>query len=57
VIPFPANDHPFQPGHRIMVQVQSTWFPVIDRRERNHILDRDVRRQRCGAFDARVASR
>jgi putative CocE/NonD family hydrolase len=30
-IPFPANDHTFQPGHRIMVQVQSTWFPVIDR--------------------------
>jgi putative CocE/NonD family hydrolase len=31
VIPFPANDHAFQAGHRIMVQVQSTWFPVIDR--------------------------
>jgi putative CocE/NonD family hydrolase len=31
VIPFPANDHAFLPGHRIMVQVQSTWFPVIDR--------------------------
>lgn len=30
-IPFPANDHVFRPGHRIMVQVQSTWFPVIDR--------------------------
>jgi uncharacterized protein len=21
----------FLPGHRIMVQVQSTWFPLIDR--------------------------
>ncbi len=30
-IPFPANDHVFLKGHRIMVQVQSTWFPVIDR--------------------------
>jgi putative CocE/NonD family hydrolase len=30
-IPFPANDHVFQTGHRIMVQVQSTWFPLIDR--------------------------
>ena len=30
-IPFPANDHVFKKGHRIMVQVQSTWFPVIDR--------------------------
>ncbi|MHB8526852.1 MAG: CocE/NonD family hydrolase [Candidatus Acidiferrales bacterium] len=26
-----ANDHAFLAGHRIMVQVQSTWFPVIDR--------------------------
>jgi putative CocE/NonD family hydrolase len=30
-IAFPANDHVFLKGHRIMVQVQSTWFPVIDR--------------------------
>ena len=30
-IGFPANDHTFTKGHRIMVQVQSTWFPVIDR--------------------------
>ncbi len=30
-ISFPANDHAFLKGHRIMVQVQSTWFPVIDR--------------------------
>jgi putative CocE/NonD family hydrolase len=25
------HDHVFLKGHRIMVQVQSTWFPVIDR--------------------------
>jgi putative CocE/NonD family hydrolase len=30
-IAFPANDHVFLKGHRIMVQVQSSWFPVIDR--------------------------
>jgi putative CocE/NonD family hydrolase len=30
-IGFPANDHVFKSGHRIMVQVQSSWFPVIDR--------------------------
>jgi uncharacterized protein len=30
-IGFPANDHVFMKGHRIMVQVQSAWFPVIDR--------------------------
>ena len=26
-----TNNHSFLKGHRIMVQVQSTWFPVIDR--------------------------
>ncbi|HXM65272.1 MAG TPA: CocE/NonD family hydrolase [Candidatus Acidoferrum sp.] len=25
------HDHVFLKGHRIMVQIQSTWFPVIDR--------------------------
>jgi putative CocE/NonD family hydrolase len=30
-IAFSGNDHVFLKGHRIMVQVQSTWFPVIDR--------------------------
>lgn len=29
-IEYPANDHVFRAGHRIMVQVQSSWFPVID---------------------------
>jgi predicted acyl esterase len=23
--------HTFRPGHRIMVQVHSTWFPLVDR--------------------------
>ncbi len=26
-----TNDHVFQKGHRIMVQVESSWFPLIDR--------------------------
>ena len=26
-----TNSHAFLKGHRIMVQVQSTWFPLIDR--------------------------
>ena len=31
VIDLHTNDHCFLRGHRIMVQVQSTWFPLIDR--------------------------
>jgi putative CocE/NonD family hydrolase len=27
----PDVNHVFRPGHRIMVQVQSTWFPLYDR--------------------------
>jgi uncharacterized protein len=30
-IPLRDHDHVFLPGHRLMVQIQSTWFPVIDR--------------------------
>jgi putative CocE/NonD family hydrolase len=30
-IPLRDHDHVFLKGHRIAVQVQSTWFPVIDR--------------------------
>lgn len=30
-IPLHSHAHVFQKGHRIMLQVQSTWFPVIDR--------------------------
>jgi putative CocE/NonD family hydrolase len=27
----PTANHVFLPGHRIMVQIQSSWFPVYDR--------------------------
>ncbi len=32
-IPFamPDINHTFQRGHRIMIQIQSTWFPLVDR--------------------------
>jgi putative CocE/NonD family hydrolase len=30
-------DHVFQKGHRIMVQVQSTWFPLYDRNPQNFV--------------------
>jgi putative CocE/NonD family hydrolase len=31
------RDHCFQKGHKIMVQVQSTWFPVIDRNPQKYV--------------------
>ena len=33
VVKFTMPDvcHTFRPGHRLMVQVQSTWFPLVDR--------------------------
>jgi uncharacterized protein len=32
-----AADHRFLKGHKIMVQVQSTWFPLIDRNPQNFV--------------------
>lgn len=32
-----TNAHVFQKGHRIMVQVQSTWFPLIDRNPQRYV--------------------
>ena len=29
--PLPHVDHTFRRGHRLMVQVQSSWFPLYDR--------------------------
>ncbi len=31
VIDLHANNHMFKKRHRVMVQVQSTWFPLYDR--------------------------
>lgn len=30
-------NHVFLKGHRIMVQIQSTWFPVIDRNPQKYV--------------------
>jgi len=27
----PSVAHTFQKGHRIMIQIQSSWFPLVDR--------------------------
>ncbi|MBI3586497.1 MAG: CocE/NonD family hydrolase [Ignavibacteriales bacterium] len=32
-----TNDHRFLKGHKIMVQVQSTWFPIIDRNPQRYV--------------------
>ena len=36
---YTLNDvlHTFKKGHRIMVQVQSTWFPYIDRNPQKYV--------------------
>jgi putative CocE/NonD family hydrolase len=38
-VAFPINDvfHTFQRGHRIMIQVQSSWFPFIDRNPQRYV--------------------
>ncbi len=38
-VKFAINDvlHTFQRGHRIMVQVQSSWFPFIDRNPQTYV--------------------
>ena len=32
-----TQDHVFRKGHKIMVQVQSTWFPIIDRNPQTYV--------------------
>lgn len=29
--------HTFKKGHRVMVQIQSTWFPLVDRNPQNYV--------------------
>ncbi len=33
----PAVNHVFLPGHRVMVQVQSSWFPLYDRNPQTYV--------------------
>jgi uncharacterized protein len=42
----PMVNHVFEPGHRIMVQVQSSWFPLYDRNPQTFVPN---------IFDARPA--
>jgi predicted acyl esterase len=38
-VPFTVQDvlHTFKKGHRLMVQVQSTWFPLVDRNPQKYV--------------------
>ena len=33
----PTANHVFLPGHRLMVQVQSSWFPLYDRNPQSFV--------------------
>jgi putative CocE/NonD family hydrolase len=33
----PTANHVFRPGHRVMVQIQSTWFPLYDRNPQTYV--------------------
>ena len=47
-VPFRMTDiaHTFRAGHRVMIQVQSTWFPLAERSPQQFV---DV--WTCGASD------
>ena len=38
-IDLPLQDvlHTFKKGHRMMIQIQSTWFPLIDRNPQKYV--------------------
>jgi hypothetical protein len=33
----PPIAHQFKKGHRIMVQIQSSWFPLVDRNPQKYV--------------------
>ncbi len=47
--------HTFQPGHRLQIQVQSTWFPLMDRNPQTYVANvRDARPEDFVACTQRV---
>ena len=45
---FHGIDHVFLPGHRMMVTVQSSWFPLYDRNPQTFV--RDIASAPQGAY-------
>jgi putative CocE/NonD family hydrolase len=37
VVPLQDVLHTFAPGHRLMIQIQSTWFPLVDRNPQKYV--------------------
>jgi putative CocE/NonD family hydrolase len=61
VVDLHTQDYQFKKGHRIMVQVQSSWFPVIDRNPQTFVpnifaaADSDFKAQTHRIFRSREA--
>jgi putative CocE/NonD family hydrolase len=36
-IPLPHANHTFKAGHRLMIQIQSSWFPLYDRNPQTYV--------------------
>lgn len=49
-VPLRDRDHVFRAGHRIMVQIQSSWFPLIDRNPQSFVPN--INAARAGDFVA-----
>ena len=47
----PDVNHTFLKGHRIMVQIQSTWFPLVDRNPQKFV---DIRKAKPSDFQKAV---
>jgi hypothetical protein len=45
-----TQNYTFKAGHRVMVQVQSTWFPIIDRNPQT--FTKSIRRRREGSRES-----
>jgi putative CocE/NonD family hydrolase len=58
----PTANHVFLPGHRIMVQIQSSWFPLYDRNPQSYVDNilfakpKDYRKATIRIFDAGAAA-
>ena len=54
----PDANHVFLPGHRLMIQVQSSWFPLYDRNPQTYVdnillaKSSDYQRASIKVFDA-----